>query len=283
MPSILSIQSHVVYGHAGNSAVAFPLQRLGAEVWPIDTVQFSSNAGYPGWRGRAFDAGLIDECVAGLAAIGVLPACDALLTGYLGRPDIGEAALRALASVRAANPAAIYCCDPVIGDVGKGVYVAPGVGEFFRDRALALADIATPNAFELAWLTGERADDAAGLRAALLALHARGPRVVLVTSLRLDDTPADALDMAASDGERIWRARTPLIPLNVSGAGDLTAALFLFHWLVARDTPDALASVAASVYGVVAATAALGRREMAIVAAQDEFVNPSHHFRPEAL
>ena len=283
MPSILSIQSHVAYGHAGNSAVVFPLQRLGAEVWPIDTVQFSSNAGYPGWRGRAFDPGLIDECVAGLGAIGVLENCDAVLTGYLGKPDMGEAGLRALGSVRAANAQAIYCCDPVIGDVGKGVYVAAGVAEFFRDRALGCADIATPNAFELGWWTDERADDAAGLRVALRSLHGRGPRVVLVTSLRLADTPAEALDMAASDGEHIWRVRTPMLPLHVSGAGDLTTALFLLHWLRTGSAPGALASVAASVYGVVAATAALGRREMAIVAAQDQFANPSHHFRPEPL
>ena len=114
--AILSLQSHVVYGHVGNSAAVFPLQRLGREVWPIHTVQFSSHAGYPGFRGRAFDAALIDECVAGLEAIGALSRCEALLTGYLGEPDIGEAALRALHALRRASPAAVYACDPVIGD-----------------------------------------------------------------------------------------------------------------------------------------------------------------------
>jgi pyridoxine kinase len=134
---ILSVQSHVVYGHVGNSAAVFPLQRLGREVWPLMTVQYSSHVGYPGWGGRAFDAAMIDDCLSGLEAIGVLPHCAGLLTGYLGKAEIGEAALRALDRIHAANGAAAYACDPVIGDVGQGVYVAAGVGEFFRDRLRA--------------------------------------------------------------------------------------------------------------------------------------------------
>src|SRR5271163_72755 len=196
---ILSIQSHVVYGHVGNSAAAFPLQRLGREVWPLMTVQFSSHTGYAGWRGRAFDAAMIDDCVAGLEAISALPRCAGLLTGYLGTAEIGGAALRALERVRAANSEAAYACDPVIGDVGRGSYVAAGVGEFFRDQALPLATIATPNAFELEWLTGERATNLQSARRAIAALRARGPQVVVVKSLTLDDTPGDALDMMAAD------------------------------------------------------------------------------------
>ena len=165
-----SIQSHVVYGHVGNSAAVFPLQRLGREVWPLMTVQFSSHTGYAGWRGRAFDAGLIDECVAGLLAIGALSRCAGLLTGYLGKAEIGEAALRALERVRAANGEAAYACDPVIGDAGRGPYVAAGVGEFLRDRAVPLATIATPNAFELEWLTGVAMIDLRAARQAIAAL-----------------------------------------------------------------------------------------------------------------
>lgn len=281
--SILSIQSHVAYGHVGNSAAVFPLQRLGAEVWPVQTVQFSSHAGYPGWRGRAFDAAMIDEVVAGLAAVGALARCDGVLTGYLGRAEIGEAALRAVGAVRAANPAAVYACDPVIGDIGKGVYVAAGVPEFFRDLALPAATIATPNAFELEWLTGLalRTTAEAGLAAA--ALQARGPEVVLATSLTLEDTPPDQLDMLVADRAGAWRLRTPRLPVSVNGAGDLLSALFLFHWLSRRDAAGALASAAASVYGVVSATAAAGERELSIVAAQEEFVRPSRRFVPEQI
>ena len=212
MRTILSIQSHVVYGHVGNSAAVFPLQRLGCEVWPIHTVQFSSHAGYPGWRGRAFDAEMIDECVAGLRAVGVLERCDGVLSGYLGRAEIGEAALRAFDAARGANTDAVYACDPVIGDVGRGVYVAPGVGEFLRERVLPQATLLTPNAFELEWLTGLPVGNLPQARAALAALHSRGPKVILVTSLALEDAPADALDMLASDG------RAPLAPAHASAA-----------------------------------------------------------------
>ena len=278
---ILSIQSHVVYGHVGNAASVFPLQRLGREVWPLMTVQFSSHTGYPGWRGRAFDAAMIDECVDGLDAIGVLPRCAGLLTGYLGKPEIGEATQRALARLRSANPDAVYACDPVIGDVDRGSYVAPGVAEFFRDRALSAATLLTPNAFELQALTGAAFTDRAGALAAIADLRRRGPQVVVAKSLALDDTPDDALDMIAADANGAWAVRTPRLPIVLSGTGDLFAALFLHHWLANRSAPEALSGAASAVFGIVAATYAAGEREIAIVRAQGELVHPSRTFRPE--
>lgn len=280
---VLSIQSHVVYGHVGNSAAVFPLQRLGREVWPLMSVQFSSHAGYPGWRGRVFDAAMIDECVAGLQGIGALPQCAGLLTGYVGRAETGEAALRAFAAVRAANPDAAYACDPVIGDVGRGSYVAPGVGEFLRDRALPASTIVTPNAFELEWLTGAPARTLAEAGAAVAALVARGPSVAVATSLTLDDTPADRIDMLAGDNRGLWRIGTPKLPIAVNGAGDLFAALFFHHWLERRSAPEALSRTASSVFGIVAATLAAGARELALVAAQEELVRPSTSFLAEAV
>jgi len=280
---ILTIQSHVVYGHVGNSAAVFPLQRLGREVWPVMSVQFSSHTGYAGWRGRAFDAAMIDECVAGLEAIGALSCCAGMLTGYIGKPEIGEAALRALTWIRAANPDAAYACDPVIGDAGRGSYVAAGVAEFFRDEALPLATIATPNAFELEWLTGGGANSLAQARAAIAALRARGPRVVVAKSLSLADTPSDALDMLAGDDQGFWRLRTPRLPIAVNGAGDLFAALFFHHWLEAGQTPEALSRAASSVFGVVAATFLSGVRELAIIGSQEEFPRPSKVFEAEAI
>ena len=281
--TLLSIQSHVVYGHVGNSAVAFPLQRLGAEILPLHTVQFSSHAGYSGWRGRVFDAGTIDECVAGLAAVGALVRCDGVLSGYLGKAEVGEAALRAVAAVCAANPAAAYCCDPVIGDVGRGVYVEAGVAEFLRKRALPAATVATPNAFELSFVTDLPVDDVAGARRAIAALQTTGPRVVLATSLTLNDTPAGALDMIVAENGEVWRLRTPRLPIAVNGAGDLIAALFFLHWLRRSSAAEALAAAASSVFGVVAATAAAGGRELKLVEAQDEFVSPTRRFRPEPI
>ena len=283
MRPILSIQSHVVYGHVGNDAAAFPLQRLGREVFPLMSVQFSSHTGYPGWRGRAFDAEMIDECVAGLEAIGALEGCAGLLTGYLGKAETGEAALRALATLRAASSDAAWCCDPVIGDVGRGPYVAPEVAEFLRDRALPAATILTPNAFELEWLAGRPARTLDEARRAIAAIRTRGPRVVAVTSLVLDDTPPDALDVLAGDDAGFWRARTPRLPIAVNGAGDLFAALFFHHRLESGSTPAALSRAVSSVLGVVAATLRAGRRELALVDAQEEFLHPSQVIPAEAM
>jgi len=280
---ILSIQSHVVYGHVGNSAAVFPLERLGREVWPLMTVQFSSHTGYPGWRGRAFDAAMIDDCVSGLEAIGALSRCAGVLTGYLGKPDIGEAALRAFERVRAANGEAAYACDPVIGRAGRGAYVAAGVGEFFRDRALTAATVATPNAFELEWLTGERVHDLQSARRAIERLRGRGPRVVVAKSLKLDDTPADSLDALGGDEAGFWRLRTRKLPIAVNGAGDLFAALFFHHWLETRATPEALSRAGSSVHAVVRATQAAGSRELSLIAAQEELTRPSQLFAAEAV
>ncbi len=150
--NILSIQSHVAYGHVGNASAAFALQRIGVEVWPILTVQFSNHTGYGSWKGRAFDAGMIREVMQGIGERGVLGQCDGVLSGYLGSAEIGAAVLDAVAQVKAANPKARYCCDPVIGDVGRNVFVQPGVAEFMRDCAVRAADIVTPNHFELDYL-----------------------------------------------------------------------------------------------------------------------------------
>ena len=283
MNPILSIQSHVVYGHVGNSAVVFALQRLGREVWPIDTVQFSSHAGYPGWRGRPFEPELIGECVAGLDAIGALGRCAGIVTGYLGRAEIGEAALAAVGAVRARNRHAVYACDPVIGDAGRGVYVRDGVPEFFRDRAIPAATLVSPNAFELGLLTGLSVSTRRAAVAALQALRHKGPEVACATSLQLEDTPADALDLVVVDAESAWRVRTPKLALAVNGAGDLLTALFLHEWLIARDAPAALASAAARVYALVLATAEAGTRELALIAAQDRWVAPALRFAPEKL
>ncbi|NOG69713.1 pyridoxal kinase PdxY [Roseicella sp. DB1501] len=279
--NILSIQSWVAYGHVGNASAVFPLQRLGAEVWAIHTVQFSNHTGYGAWRGQVLPATLIGDCVEGIAERGVLPGCDAVLTGYVGDAATGEAILGAVARVKAANPAALWCCDPVIGDVGRGVFVRPGIPEFFRDRALALADIVTPNQFELEWLTGGPVATLAAAKAAVAALQARGPRCVLVTSLGTAETPPDSLDLLAAEGGEAWRLRTPLLPISVNGAGDAIAALFLFHRLRSGSARVALERAAASIHGLLRRTAAAGSRELLTVAAQEEFVAPGQLFPAE--
>ncbi len=281
--NILSIQSWVAYGHVGNASAMFPLQRLGAEVWAVNTVQFSNHPGYGAWTGQVFEGTAVRDLVDGIAARGVLPSCDAVLSGYMGDPGIGDAILGAVIRVRAANPAALYCCDPVIGDHGSGVFVRPGIPELMRDQAVPAADILTPNQFELEHLTGLTINTLASARHAAAQLRAMmapgGPRIVLVTSLRTDDTPPDAVDMLAADTDGAHLLRTPLLPISVNGAGDAVAALFLFHYLRTRQAQAALEAAGSAIHGLLRRTAEAGSREILIVAAQDEFVSPSVWFR----
>jgi len=279
--NILSIQSWVAYGHVGNASAAFPLQRLGAEVWAINTVQFSNHTGYGSWTGEVGTGAQVAALMDGIAARGVLPGCDAVLSGYMGDVGVGEAIVDAVARVKAANPAALYCCDPVIGDSGPGIYVRPGIPEFFRDRALPVADIATPNQFELEHLTGHGIATLDDAKRAVAALQARGPRCVLVTSLRTTATPADAIDLLAAEDGAFHLLRTPLLPVSVNGAGDAIAALFLLHRLRTGSAMRALEAAGSSVWGLLTRTAAAKSREILIVAAQDEFVAPTRRFLAE--
>ena len=281
--NILSIQSHVVYGHVGNASAAFALQRIGVEVWPVLTVQFSNHTGYGSWKGRAFDAGMVRDVMQGITERGVLGTCDGVLSGYLGSADIGAAVLDAVAQVKAANPKARYCCDPVIGDVGRNVFVQPGVAEFMRECAVPAADIVTPNHFELDHLTGRATKSLAEALAAVEAVRAMGPGVVLVTSLMVDDTPADAIDLLACDASGRYRLRTPKLPMSINGAGDAIAALFFAHCLKSGSAAEALSLAASAVFGILKRTADAGSREILLIEAQDELVKPSREFRAAAI
>jgi pyridoxine kinase len=273
--AILSIQSAVVYGHVGNSVAVFPLQRLGHEVWPVDTVQFSNHTGYGAWRGRAWDAAAIADVIGGIGDRGAWANCEAVLSGYLGEVALGEVVLAAATAAKAANPGALYCCDPVIGDDHTGVFVKPGIAEFFRDRAIPTADILTPNRFELALLVEREIAGVDDALAAAAALRRRGPRLVLVTSL-VGDGGEIAILAAGNDGA--FLVGTPRLPILADGAGDLTAALFLGYFLKTGDAGAALGETASAVYAVIEATTRSGQPELQIVAAQDAIVSPPRRF-----
>jgi pyridoxine kinase len=281
--NILSIQSHVAYGQVGNSAAVFPMQRLGVEVWPIHTVQFSNHTGYGAWKGRVFDAPMIEEIVHGIADLGVLPRCDAVISGYMGSADIGNAILQSVARVKAANAQAIYACDPVMGDVGSGIYVRPGIPEFMRDKAVPAADLITPNQFELEFLSGMTIRTRDDAKVALHKVHGMGPGVVLLTSLLTEETPDDCIDLAASDPSGMYYVRTPRLEVSINGAGDAIAALFTVHFMRSGSAAEALAKAAASIYGVLERTADAQSREILTVAAQEEFVAPTHQFSVKAF
>ncbi|MCB8821277.1 pyridoxal kinase PdxY [Microvirga rosea] len=281
--NVLSIQSHVAFGHVGNASAVFPMQRLGVEVWPIHTVQFSNHTGYGSWKGRVFDGPAIEELVDGIAERGVLGRCDGVLSGYMGSADIGNAILSAVARVRGLNPDALYCCDPVIGDVGRGVFVRPGIPEFMKEQAIPAADIITPNQFELDYLSGIATDTLASIKEAVAAVHLLGPKVVLVTSVVSRETPDDSVDLIAGEAGRFWRVRTPRLSLSVNGAGDAIAALFFVHYARSRSAAKALEEASASVFGLLKRTEEAASREILTIAAQDEFVSPSFRFPAEEV
>jgi pyridoxine kinase len=279
---ILSIQSHVAYGHAGNSAAVFPLQRLGHEVVPVLTVTFSNHTGYGAVRGRVVDPADVAEVIQGIDDRGVFPTIDAVLSGYQGAEAVGAVILDAVARVKAANPEAVYCCDPVMGDVGRGFFVRDGIPAFMRDHVVPAADIVTPNQFELEFLTAHSVSTLDDAVAAARALQASGPSTVLVTSVLTTDTPEGSIQMLCVSPEGAWMVTTPLLPMTVQGGGDVTAALFLAHTLT--DGPRvALSRTAATMHAVLSATHAAGRYEMALVAEQEAIAHPDERFEVTPL
>ncbi len=285
---ILSIQSWVAFGHVGNAAAVFPLQRLGYEVSAIHTVQFSNHTGYGAWTGSVYPSESITELVQGMADRGALSSVDAILSGYMGSAGTIHAVQDAVSRVRASKPNAHYCLDPVMGDVGRGVFVRPEIPELMR-QAVSQADIVTPNQFELELLTGRTvktlpdALEAAGtLRE---TIHASGPRIVVVTSLMREDAAPDTIETLAVTDHGAWLVSTPLIPLEPprNGTGDVIAALFFGHYLSSKDARTALENAVSALYRLLELTHRAGTREIQLIAAQDEFVRPSRVFAAVAI
>ena len=276
--NILSIQSSVAFGHVGNSAAVFPLQRIGVEVWPVNTVHFSNHTGYGTWRGIVLPVDAVAEVIQGIEERQVLARCNGVLSGYMGDASLGRIVLEAVAKVRFANPDAAYCCDPVMGDIGRGFFVRPGIPEFMKDQAIPAATIVTPNQFELEYLANLQINDLASALRAVDVIMARGPRVILVTSLRRQDEADDRIGVLAVDANEAHLIETPLLPLNVNGAGDMTAALFFAHWLRIGSIKEALELTIASVFEVLETTARSGEREMQLIEAQECLANPERRF-----
>ncbi|MBB6096990.1 pyridoxine kinase [Deinobacterium chartae] len=287
--NVLSIQSWVAYGHAGNASAIFPLQRMGYEVWAVHTVQFSNHTGYGQWRGQVFGPDLVTDLVRGIEERGVLGDCDGVLTGYMGDASIADAMLEAVAKVRAANPRAVYACDPVMGDVGRGVFVRPEIPDVMRERAVTAADVVLPNQFELELLTGRTVTDLASALEAADALRARlhpgGPRIVVVTSLTRSDAPVGTIETLGVNDAGAWVVRTPLIPLDPPrvGTGDVIASLFVGNYLREHDLKASLEGAVSSMYALLERTHASGTREIQLVASQDEFARPSRVFAAERV
>lgn len=278
-PLVLSIQSHVAWGHVGNAAAVFALQRLGFEVLPIHTVQFSNHTGYGQFRGQVFGAEHIRDVLQGLRERGVLPRLAAVLSGYLGDAETGRVILEVVGEICQHNPALRYLCDPVMGDVGRGVFVNPAIPDFLRDQAVPCATIITPNQFEFELLTGSKPASLQEAVKVARQLRGRGPDVVIVTSLATADIPEDELGTLAVNGEGAWLVTTPRLALHPlpNGMGDVFSATLLGRLLAGQALPQALELATATLYALVERTAQ-GARDLPLVAAQEQIVEPARAF-----
>ncbi|OJU39224.1 MAG: pyridoxal kinase [Microbacterium sp. 69-10] len=275
---ILSIQSAVAHGHVGNSAAVFPLQRIGVEVLPVYTVNFSNHTGYGAWRGPMIAPDDVHEVITGIEERGVLPQIDAVLSGYQGGEGIADVIIEAVAKVKAANPDAVYACDPVMGNAKSGCFVAPAIPELLRDRVVPVADIITPNQFELGYLTRTEPGDLESTLASVDAAMAMGPSVVLVTSVERPDREEGTIEMLAVDGKGAWLVSTPRLPMKANGSGDVTAALFTAHYVETGDAKVALERTVSSVFDLLQNTLDSGERELQLVESQETYANPRLQF-----
>jgi pyridoxine kinase len=283
MTTILSIQSSVAYGHVGNSAAAFALMRLGVETFPVLTVHYSNTTSYGSWKGPVLSATDVMDVVTGIDEREAPTSVNGVLSGFQGSQEMGKTILAAAALTKQRNPSALYCCDPVMGDEGRGMYVAEGIPEFLRDHVVPQADIVTPNQYELDFLTGAETHTTEELLVAVDELIAQGPSTVLVTSALSDSAPADSISMVAATSDEAYLATTPRLNQVFTGSGDLTSAMFFAHLLETGNLGESLKKTADIVYSILEITTQLGRRELALVQGQDLIVNPSHDFEVERL
>lgn len=278
MTTILSIQSHVAYGHVGNSASVFPMQRLGVEVWPVHTVNFSNHTGYGAWRGPLMDPADVAAVVTGIGEREAFAEVDAVLSGYQGGEGIGATILDAVAAVKAANPEAIYACDPVMGNAKSGCFVHESIPVLLREKVMPQADLITPNQFELGFLTDTEPASLEETLASVDAARAMGPSTVLVTSVLQPDRPEGTIEMLACHEDEAWVVRTPHLPLKANGSGDVTAALFTSHWLRTRSLQESLGATVSSVFDLLQLTLDSGSRELQLVQAQEAYAHPRMQF-----
>ncbi|BCG09287.1 pyridoxal kinase PdxY [Buttiauxella agrestis] len=281
MKNILAIQSHVVFGHAGNSAAEFPMRRLGANVWSLNTVQFSNHTQYGKWTGDVMPASHLSEIVQGIADIGQLQRCDAVLSGYLGSAEQGEHILSIVRKVKEANPQAKYFCDPVMGHPEKGCIVAPGVAEFHTRYALPASDIIAPNLIELEILSGHAVNTVEEAVATARELIAKGPQIVLVKHLARAAYQQDRFEMLLVTADEAWHIHRPLVDFGERqpvGVGDVTSGLLLVKLLQGATLREALEHVTAAVYDVMVVTNKMEEYELQLVAAQEGIAKPEHYF-----
>jgi len=276
--NVISIQSQVAYGHVGNSAAVFPMQMHGIDVIAVPTTLLSNRPGYPTIRGRVLDAQLVADLLLGIEERGAVDTAQMILSGYLGSPGIAAVVADFVKRAKAKNPALRYCCDPVLGDRGRGLFVHADIPPQVADRLCPLADVVTPNHFEFEYLSGAKAATIDQVIEAARALMAHGPSTVVVTSAELSDTPRGEIETLAIERTKAWRLRTPKLPISPNGAGDLFGALLVAARVRGNDTPDALSHAASAIFAVLERTAIRATEEMRIVESAELLANPKRRF-----
>lgn len=269
--SILSIQSFVTYGRVGNRAAAFALERLGHEVWPVNTVTYSNHPSFGSHKGGIHHPDDLRDIVGELEARGGLARCRAVISGFLGDARNGAAMLEIVDKVRQANPEALFILDPVMGEEDGGAYVDDDLLAFFKDTAAARADVLIPNTWELGHLTGDKIADVDAAGEAAKKLLESGPSAVVVTGIRHGDEVSTLLVA----GDQAFQATTPWIDVDSHGAGDLFAAMFLGNYLNRGDARWAVARAVAATYGILQRTKESDADSLAMIAAQREIVSPT--------
>ncbi|MGN7295301.1 pyridoxal kinase PdxY [Rhizobium sp. SAFR-030] len=256
--AVIVISSHVVRGSVGNRAAVFALETMGYPVWALPTVILPWHPGHGPSTRVVIAEEQFDQVIDDLIRAPWIGEVKAVLTGYFGHPSQPRAAARLISALRARDPDLFYACDPVMGDEA-GLYVPEATAEAIRTELLPLATLATPNRFELAWLSGADLDSNAAVMEAAIAL---GPPKMLVTS---------AVPMMAGGtgnlyltGRHALLAEHRLIDNPPNGLGDLLAAVFLARLLSGMDEEKALQLATASVFEVLARTARRGGDELTL-------------------
>ena len=276
--TVISIQSQVAYGHVGNSAAVFPMQMHGIDVIAVPTTLLSNRPGYATVRGRILEANLVADLLLGAEERGAVDSCRVILSGYLGSPEIAEVVAQFVARAKKNNPKLIYCCDPVLGDSEPGLFVHAEIPPIFRDSLCPLADIITPNHFELECLSEAKATTIDETTRSARALSAIGPSTVVVTGAQLADTPRDRVDTILVEDSAAWRLSTPKLRIHPSGTGDLFSSLFVSSLVRGSDTRGALEHAVSAIFAVLEHTAVAGTEEMRIVESAASLFHPPHRF-----
>ncbi|EDQ91718.1 uncharacterized protein MONBRDRAFT_34908 [Monosiga brevicollis MX1] len=245
-PHILSIQSHVVSGYVGNRAATFPLQVLGCNVDVVCSVQFSNHTGFGQWSGTRLSAEELLDLYQGLVK-NSLNDYDAVLTGYVGSAEFLRALVSIVRDIKKINPAARYLCDPVLGDRGK-LYVPQTLVDVYKTEVVPVADVLTPNQFELELLSDCTIQSPEDALSAIDKLHEQGVPTVILTSLDGDDGFIHIIGSDRKSGER-FRCKVPKIDFYFTGTGDLFAALIL-AWSETQKMSEAVRLATATLQAV---------------------------------